>query len=122
MYHFGRMLDIRGELPDDSQRRHPADSVSTSLLHPPLPALQSPIALPIFSSERPLIRGVKACPPYRATAQSCVVAARGEWMQIPSSLSSQSYPSEALPNRRQERRHRSLGFSEASTTGRAAQL
>jgi hypothetical protein len=34
-----------------SQCRHPADGVSTSLLHPPLPALQPLIALPIFSRE-----------------------------------------------------------------------
>jgi hypothetical protein len=34
-----------------SQRCHPANGVSTSLLHPPLPALQTPIALPIFSRE-----------------------------------------------------------------------
>jgi hypothetical protein len=43
--------------------RHPADGVSTSLLHPPLPALQPPIALPIFSreavSERPVIEESK---------------------------------------------------------------
>jgi hypothetical protein len=43
-----------------SHCRHPTYGVSTSLLHPPLPALQPPIALPIFSreavSERPIIR------------------------------------------------------------------
>jgi hypothetical protein len=43
--------------------RYPADGVSTSLLHAPLPALQSPSALPIFSrepvSERPIIEESK---------------------------------------------------------------
>ena len=32
-----------------NQRSSPADGASTSLLHPPLPALQPPVALPIFS-------------------------------------------------------------------------
>jgi Domain of unknown function (DUF1905)/Bacteriocin-protection, YdeI or OmpD-Associated len=37
------------------------------------------------------------CPPYRATAQSCAVAARWEWMQIPSSLAVSHIPVKRSP-------------------------